>query len=186
MGSTGWRLPWQMRVAVAEQLTLGLFDPDGNHLRPEAPALQDLLVQHVWPVLGISRHDEKALFAWAHFCQAVWGGPVALLQAARGTLQELHQGRPLAQGELPATKGLFRTWGSSMALVCVSVYVGVLNKTDETTWIASVVWLNGGGLKFVASFLLNSTMRVGTCVPVIGEGESFQTHIIGNGEELLK
>lgn len=104
LGSTGWRLPWQMRVAVAEQLTSSLFDPEGNHLRPEAPALQELLLLHVWPVLGINQHDQKALYAWAHFCQAVWGGPVALLQVARATLQELHDNRPLTQGDFQHRK----------------------------------------------------------------------------------
>eukprot|EP00884_Botryococcus_braunii_P013978 jgi/Botrbrau1/22581/Bobra.176_1s0013.1 len=95
---SGWQLPWHMRLAIAEQLMLSLFDPEDGHLRPEAPALQKLLLEHVWPVLGIRSCDHKALYAWAYFCQVAVGGSPASLGVAASTLQTLCENRELNQG----------------------------------------------------------------------------------------
>lgn len=96
--SSGWQLPWGLRIRVAEMLLRGVFDTLDEAAYIEGKeALLTELEDAVWPVLGISPAAHVACLAWVHFRQAVITGEQGLML---GTKQHIGQLAVISQREV--------------------------------------------------------------------------------------
>lgn len=82
-GRDGIRIPWDLRVSIAEVLLRGSFDSfDAGSLIDEADELDRLLASKVWPVLGITVDIHVALQIWAHYRNFYASKEISLLERA--------------------------------------------------------------------------------------------------------
>ncbi len=82
-GREGIRIPWDLRISIAEVLLRGSFDSfDAGSLIDEADELDRLLASKVWPVLGITDDIHVALQIWAHYRNFYVSKEISLLERA--------------------------------------------------------------------------------------------------------